>query len=282
MTPARILLGTDLSSRCDRAFERAVLLARGWNAELVIAHAIETPAPVNDAPSWRRGLDPRELVARRIREDLGESPPVPFEIVVTRGEPAQLVLDAAARRDCGLIVTGVARDEVLGRTKLGATVEQLARQAPVPVLIVQARARRPYRHVVVATDFSDTSRRALVTALAAFPGAAVTLFHAFYVAYESHVPDKMAARDGAERQARAETEAFLAGVPEAKGRDVRVLCEYGPPDVVLRELVDTGRADLVAIGASGRGRIAEFLIGSTANTLLTELPGDILVVPRAR
>src|SRR3546814_4448897 len=37
----RILLASDLSARCDRAFDRAVLLARAWRARLTIATALE-------------------------------------------------------------------------------------------------------------------------------------------------------------------------------------------------------------------------------------------------
>ena len=40
--PKTILCATDLSSRCDRALDRAALLARHWQARLVVVHALQT------------------------------------------------------------------------------------------------------------------------------------------------------------------------------------------------------------------------------------------------
>src|SRR3546814_6921610 len=51
----RILLASDLSARCDRAFDRAVLLARAWRARLPIATALEDwpdDARCESRPRW--------------------------------------------------------------------------------------------------------------------------------------------------------------------------------------------------------------------------------------
>lgn len=40
--PKTILCTTDLSSRCDRALDRAAMLACDWQARLVVVHALET------------------------------------------------------------------------------------------------------------------------------------------------------------------------------------------------------------------------------------------------
>lgn len=89
------------------------------------------------------------------------------------------ILAACDAEAAGLIVTGVARNEALSRIVLGSTVDALARRSPVPLLVVRSRARAPYREVVVASDFSPSSRRALETAAVLFPDAGFTLFHAF-------------------------------------------------------------------------------------------------------
>ena len=39
--PRSILLATDLTPACDRAFDRAVQLAAEWDAELIACHVIE-------------------------------------------------------------------------------------------------------------------------------------------------------------------------------------------------------------------------------------------------
>lgn len=282
MTPTRILLATDLSCRCDRALDRTVALASEWNARVIAVHALETPAPVSDQPSWRRPSDQRKVAERRIRADLGAAPAIDFEVIVERGAAASLVLDTAEGKGCELLVTGVARDETLGRMLLGRTVETIVRRSKEPVLVVKSRPRGPYRQVMVASDFSENSRTALTTVLRMFPAANVSLFHAYDVLYESFLHDKMAAREAFERTARREGEAFLASTPLPAGKQVPIVCEYGSPAAVLSKLMEDLPIDLVVAGTQGRGRIAELFLGSVAQALLGSVPGDIIIVPRAK
>lgn len=51
-----------------------------------------------------------------------------------------------------------------------------------------------------------------------------------------------------------------------------------PPARAVTELVDELSADLVVVGASGRGKIVREFLGSSHH-LATTLPGDVLVVP---
>ncbi len=280
MNPKRILLATDLSCRCDRALDRTVALATEWKGHVVAVHALETPLPVIDAPSWQRTTDARELAARRIRADL-RGAAIELEVIVERGDAAQLVLEAAERSRCELVVTGIARDETLGRAILGGTVEALLPRSKVPVLVVKSRPRGPYRNVLVATDFSDSSRAALETALAMFSESLVSLFHAYEVPYEGFMHDQMAVRDQVGRDARRECEEFLTRIPAAKGRHIPIICEYGSPTMLLRDLIEEGGVDLVVAGTQGRGRAATLLLGSVAQALLGALPGDVMIVPRA-
>lgn len=58
--PQRIFMASDLSARCDRALGRAALLARTWQSELTVAHAVHAAEVAqhdrltSGAPSWRR------------------------------------------------------------------------------------------------------------------------------------------------------------------------------------------------------------------------------------
>jgi len=284
MTPRTILLATDLSPRCDRALDRATSLAAEWRARMVALHVLQEPASVIDLPSWRRPPDPRLAAWQRVRRDLQGAEGVEIDVMVERGEPASLILEMVERTGSNLIVTGVARDETLGRALLGTTIEKLLRTTNVPMLVVKSRPRGPYRNVVVATDFSEGSRCALETALELLPAAQVTLFHAFGVSFEGFIDDKMAARESAARQAMAECRSFLAATPAAaaSGRSIATLCEYGRVGALLEDLAQARGVDLVAVGTEGRGGIAGALLGSIAQRLLSDLPTDVLAVRRRR
>lgn len=267
-----VLLATDLSCRCDRALDRAVALARAWAAELVVVHAVSEVEAIDDAPSWRRGASVEALATQRLRADLAGVADVPMQLVVERKPALELIVETAERLGSELIITGVARDETLGRVLLGTTVERLVRRSAVPVLVVRSRARGDYRNIVVGSDLSPGSSAALDVARRLWPSASVRALHAFEVALESRMADPMAARDATRAELEGPAQAFIAG------RGVPVLLEYGRPEALLRALEDEG-AELTVVGTAGRTGLAGFVIGSVAARIVAELRGDVLVVP---
>src|SRR3546814_5687718 len=99
------------------------------------------------------------------------------DIHVETVDPVEIIFRAAARAKCDIIITGVARDETLGRVILGSTVNHLARKTTVPLLIVRDRPFRPYDCLLVATAFSQSARVALDTCITFFPVSPIPLFH---------------------------------------------------------------------------------------------------------
>lgn len=280
MTVEYLVLATDLSTRCDRALDRALRLASEWSARLVIVHAIQPPLTVDSQPSWRRA-DPIERARKRILASIGSSPGVTVDVIVERrSEPVDLVLEAAARPGCGLILTGEAREETIGRMLLGTTLEALARRAPVPVLEVKSRPHAAYRDIVVATDFSGNSRSALETALALFPSANITLMHACKLLYETYTSDVSAARETALREAQAQCRTFIDAIPAARAAQAHIetLCEFGDPGTLLADMAEARPLQLVVLGTAGRSGLTGLVLGSTAIRIAAEVPTDILLV----
>lgn len=285
MTTTRtILLATDLSCRCDRALDRATMLAVEWRARLVVLHVIAVQDMGRDVPSWRRTADPLAVARERVLSDIEGTTGVNVEVIVEVGEPAPVILDAVKRHRADLVVTGVARDEALGRMLLGSTVESLARKSSVPLLVVKSRPTAPYRTVVVASDFSDGSRHALEMAATLLPDAQLILFHAHDVSYESFVGDRTLSREAARRNAIEESRSFLAASPAlaSSGRVVETLCEYGEVTGLLNDFTRARPVDLVVLGSHGRTGLADILLGSVARRLLDQLPLDVMVVRKPR
>lgn len=279
--PRTILLATDLSARCDRALDRAAQLARQWAARLVVLHVVEPAAAEmldNNRRLRQQPFDRLLLAERRLRADL-EIDGLDHLILVEEGDPAEAIARIAGERDC-LVVTGLARDETLGRFSLGTTVHRLLRRLTVPVLVVKARVRHEYRYVVVATDLSDSSKRGLDIALGWFPDQRVEMFHA----YETPFSGLMGDAAEYQRQHRAAIASqcmdFLAGAPvpdEARHR-VSLRMEQGDAAPLLRDHVDASDVDLVVLGSQGRSAALDVLFGSTANEILHSVTCDALVV----
>lgn len=289
-TPRKILLATDLSARCDRALDRAAALAAAWQAELIAVHALEQSDDFyagdlrERLPSWRRPPDASVIVEEQLRRDMLHTG-VKITAIAERGDPAELLLRVAETRGCDLIVTGIARDETLGRFGLGATVDRLLRRSRLPLLIVRQRVRGPYGNILVATDFSDGSRCALETAAELFPDRRLSLLHAYEPPFVGMAGDPDRYRSEYRAVAARESAAFLAGaaIPKARRDDLELLVEPGRPSQLVQQYVHDRGVDLVALGTHGRSALFDILLGSTAREILAGLPCDALVVrePRA-
>lgn len=283
--PERILLATDLSHRCDRALDRAADLARRWDAELVVIHALERPEdPVEqqrlqDLPYWLRPEERQHKVERRLRRDLSVQS-IKTSVVVEEGQPADIVLQTSRQRPSDLIVTGVARDGSFEKFLLGGTIDALIRKAPNPLLVVKARARGPYSQVLVPVDFTEPSRHALERAAVLFADAELLVFHAADAPF-SNFTDSTQYRNDMRQAAIRDCRAFLetSGLsPDVRAR-VRIVVEVGAPDDLLASYLADDEVDLVVVGAYRRAPLTELIVGNTAKAILGSAPCDVLVVP---
>jgi len=269
-----ILLATDLSARSDRALDRAIDIARRRRCKLVVLHVVEEPSLVERLMA--RGSEADVEAAERTLRDIAGEVDVPIELALETGNPVEAIQRTARVRQCDLIVTGVARDETLGRLLLGSTVEKLARESTLPILIVKKRPHRPYQHIVAATDFSEGSRQAMNAARAFFPTAQLTLFHAYPTLRAD--PDQAeieAARRAAERVA----DGFIANNLAQTGLPgTRLVLEHGLPEGVVPDYVRSHPADLMVVGTHGLTGLLRTAIGSVAERLIYLTPCDALIV----
>lgn len=281
--PRTIVLATDLSARCDRAFDRAVALARRWDAELIALTVVETDAAAHRGellPSWRRQATPAELAQRQLRADLAGAGirAVPR---IAHGDTASAILEAAAESGAGLIVTGLSRDETLGRFALGDTVDRLARRAALPLLVVRKRVHGDYQRIVAASDFSEASRRALETAASWFDAAVLTLLHAYDPPY-ANLMERSTMRADFRAVAIEDCERFAATLaPELRAR-LATRVEFGVPEDLLNDYAIESGSDLAVLGSHGRSALYDIMIGSVARRVLAQSAIDLLLVPEPR
>jgi nucleotide-binding universal stress UspA family protein len=276
--PSRILVATDLSAQADRAADRAAQLARIWNAELVVLHALEEIAPWRDTalvPSWQSPPDLAARIERQLREDFADL--VPVEVRIVERPAAEAVLTAVKADRCDLIVVGEGRHRPMGG--LGATLSELFRSAPVSVLVAKQRVRGPYRRLLVGTDYTDEALIGFETAAQLFPAASFTLMHAFELPYRSLMADNRLGRDFQSME-RETIDAFVrkARLPESVRGNVETLVEHGPPSEMLFRYGLDHQVDLTVIGAYERGRLFHALLGGEGPRILESVTTDILVV----
>jgi nucleotide-binding universal stress UspA family protein len=144
MLPIRsILVPTDFSERSANAFRMACAVARDHGARLIVLHVVAPPMAayvggVMTPEAWHD--DERWAELRSLRPP---DPQVPVEHLLAEGEPATMILQVAAKRECDLIVLGTHGRTGLGRVLLGSVAEAVLRRAACPVVTVKAPVTEP-------------------------------------------------------------------------------------------------------------------------------------------
>lgn len=284
--PSRLLLATDLSARCDRALDRAAQLAIEWQAGFVAVNVREAPQDPDQLLRWACGKDDAngvQVARRQLQRDLTGFG-INADLHVAIGDVDVSIRSVTAKTGCGLVVTGMARNEVFGRFLVGSTVQNLARGLSVPLLVVRNRARSAYQRIIVATDFSDSSRHALQAAMRYFPGRKLVLYHAHTVPLAVDLSPSVIGA-ASQRIKNRECAEFIAAcdlTDEERSR-LQVVIEAGPVETALACYVRKQEVELVVAGSHGSSGLMNVLLGSISARLLEWLPCDTMIVrePRA-
>lgn len=280
----RLLLATDLTVRCDRALDRAVQLAEEWKSELIALNVLDPSASLDQVLAWVNRADDEQflqIAQRQLARDL-RAVKVPVKLYISRsGDITAAIRRTITDTQSDLVITGVSRNETLGRLLPGSTVENLARSLPEPLLVVRNRVHEPYRRIVVATDFSESSRDALLAAIRLFPGRELIVYHA-YTSPMAELTDASVHSGKGVSIVESECAAFLAATALSEEKKLRTVMKYGAIEDTLTQFVREHEIDLVVMGSHGRSGIMNLLLGSTATKLLDWLSCDMLLVPDPR
>jgi nucleotide-binding universal stress UspA family protein len=145
---------------------------------------------------------------------------------------------------------------------------------------------KPIQHILVATDFGESSKAAVETGvfMAKKLGAILTLFHAYEIpiygmdgVYPAAVDFLTPIREDAEKTLATTLAEVRKSMPDARS----VLC-FGSPWQGILNTVEELHVDLVVMGTHGRRGVAHALLGSVAEKTVRLSPVPVLTVPVER
>jgi nucleotide-binding universal stress UspA family protein len=277
----KFLIATDLSARSDRALERAVMLAKEHDAHLTIVHVVDEDLPPALADSQQSAA---ENAIRKQLDALTAAEPVDVSAEIVFGRPHIATLGMAEKMEAEMIILGVHRKDAFKDLFRGTTAERIVRGSAVPVLLVKDRPDNPYQRIMVAVDFSVFSRRAVEFAVRFAPSGAFHLVHAYDIPFRGFLYGQGTRKDVSEQHQlrfeqmiEQEMAAFLKGLQPKAPKMERVLEEGSARDVIHQE-VERLKPDLLVVGTHGRTGVAQALLGSIAEDLLSQPPSDVLAV----
>lgn len=149
--------------------------------------------------------------------------------------------------------------------------------------LTSGRTTTVFSNILVATDFSEASRRALcdALALAAQTDAKLCVVHAVasdpQLSTVERPPELDLERQDAERQMTG----FVGGLDCEQKIESTVVCR-GTVAAVVESLIQEKNIDLLVIGTRGRSGLRKLALGSVAEELLREARCPVLTIgPRA-
>lgn len=281
------MVGVDGSGASRAAIALGAREARLHGHRLRLVHAFVWPllgvhlGPSPEGPpDGGLAADADQLLAGALADAAAADPNLPVAGEVVTGNVAPVLLAEAER--AALLVVG---DRGLGGFTgllVGSVAVQVVAHAPSPVLVARGSAGSD-GPVVVGVDGSASSARALEFgfAEAAARGAELVALHSWFgrlpQEQEQELPLIYDADDVLAEQARR-----LAGwTAPARARFPGVTVhERARPGRPARALVAaSGTAQLVVVGARGRGGFAGLLLGSVSQAVLHHADCPVAIVP---
>jgi nucleotide-binding universal stress UspA family protein len=292
----RILCPADFSDASAHAIEQAIAIA-GWYQARVVALHVLSPIALAVPGLTSSGDSMAETAVEHLRRDTAAlfgaatAAGIGVDVLVDAGQPARQILDRAAT----LPAMGTHGTSGFEHVVLGSVTEKVLRSATCPVLTVppraQAMCRLPFKRLLCAVDFSDSSLTAVQYAcsLAQESDASLTLLHVLEWPWEEppppvlqELPFEQAAalaefRRYCEKSAVARLDSLVPEYAPAGHRPVARLSN-GKPYVQIVEIAAEERSDLIVMGVRGRGALDMTLFGSTTNQVVRRAKCPVLTL----
>jgi universal stress protein E len=294
---SKILTATDFSPQAEAATKHAAELAKRFDAELVLLHVGSPPEPPPaGAIVSSRAISQVSTLIEKIHEETEEELEklaatlkgggVPVSTKLTVDHPDVAIADTASGVGADLVVTGTHGRTGFQRFLLGSTAERVVRLSRVPVLVARPPlpAAGRFRRILVPTDFSPASERALALACKlAAPDAAIDILHVWQFPARAQAllgsPSAVHGDVGDELKAVfAEQADALRSRHQTEQQTLRSFQEVGPAASTIQQWLEAdGGYDLVALGSHGERGFRRLFLGSVAERITRHAPCSVLV-----
>ncbi len=283
----KVAVFTDFSQGADTALRFAATFARGYNAEIVLAHAYLAPSCAYSAPEVKLVYQTLDACRQRLGHQLHTAMEASYlrhikcTAVLHEGTPKELLQELS---DVDLIVVGTSGATGLERAALGSTAETIFRSSSVPVLTVGPNCRCSGAEdialttILYPTDFSSASTGALPYALsiAKEHNAKLVLLH---IAQNKDVPFSFD-RAMASAEPLEKLRNLIPGGIDF-GRQPTYVVGFGTPEATILDEAKKDQADLIVVGVRGPGTLTSaisHLGGGTAYLIAAGADCPVLTV----
>jgi len=294
----RILVGIDFSPESEVALGHAAQIASRTGAQLILAHAgtiVDAPdmalAPESAAlAEYRRILDDHHAESRaRLAEmarDLASRGLRATEVLLD-GFADTALIEGAEAVDADLVIIGTHGRTGITRFLIGGVADRVVRLCRRHVMVTRdAGGENGYRRVLVATDFTPLSEKALDVAIALCePGGVVELLHAWHLPPLSAAREPAPMNDPALQPVRASIEegareklTAMAASWTGTCAPIQISIVNEPPPRAITDRAEAGQHDLIVMGGHGTRGLRRWILGSVAEKTVRHAGCSVFVV----
>jgi len=283
----RVVVGVDDSHSSRLALRWAARQARDLQLPLEVLHAWTVPPPVHadgahvdEAPFLRDAEATLKGAIDWLRSSGEDLPEIRPRLIARSSVDA--LLDASENADL-LVVGSRGRGGFVGLL-LGSVSQRCVQRASCPIAVVPADwPGTGDGRIVVGVDGSEESHRALIWAVrqATRRGVRLVVVNAFmyHVYVTTHAPTIVLEHDVDEASNQL-LERMTDTALNAIGDRPPAVELVSVPDAPAHALLESAKgADLLVVGARGRGAVAGLLLGSVSQQCVTHAHCPVVVVP---
>lgn len=276
LTLRTVLVATDHSPASDAALETARRLVEASGAALHVTHVTVPGAPA-EARGHRHSSDVAlEQAAPAVRQQRHH---------MLIGDPAAQISGLANRLGADLIVLGRHADAGRHRPgeKLGSTAYAVITTSAAPCLVVRQTLDLPLQRALVATDFSEAARGALLVALSwtsALRSRASDHEQPRLLAFHVATGGSATRARSDQRTLDLELESLRRSAGGWAGVEVRgVTRTASDPAKCIVDCAQQDAVELIVMGTRALQPTGDLALGSVSDAVVREVDIPVLLVP---
>ncbi|SNZ14011.1 universal stress protein [Hydrogenobacter hydrogenophilus] len=286
----KFLVPVDFTEITNPLLRLVKILAQAHSAKVALLHVVSPVLYLPYPESFGMSVIDLELLSdleKRKEEEAKERlsgladflKPIPVELMIDMGDPAELILEKEQSFD--LIIMASHRKSLIEKILVGSTAEKVARYTKKPLLVLKGREVENFKKVVIAHDLSKYADLAFEFAIKLLKpfNPQTTILH---VEETIELPVVANIKDVISERYREEKIKYLESLKEkarAEGftTQVKVIEGKNPADAVLEYLKNNTDVDLIVMGNRGLSTLQRVLLGSTSSEVLKKAELPVLI-----
>jgi len=263
-----ILLATDGSDYSEGAVREAIRFANKCTSRLFVISVVETnPELAIYAPDVVEKIEKKTFETLKKIKERAEGEGITCEVISHSGEsPHKYIVEEAERLNADIIIMGRRGRRGLMKLMMGSVTALVIGHAPCKVFVVPRAAELKCEKILVATDGSEYSEKAVREAISIAKrfGSSIVA-----ISVEHRESDLQRVKDNVRH---------IRDFADKEGVEAETFAITGTPYESIVTTAQVKNADLIVIGSHGRTGLRKLLMGSVAERVIALAHCSVLVL----